>query len=95
MKETKIAKRKKKRSLIITTTLLIIVMVAFVFGMLKFVESMEKGFEARAKLNCADYFLEDVYEDLNFIQLCENEECQDYFNKNIEFSLEMAGECLK
>ena len=93
--ETKIAKRKKNSKLAVIIIILTIISVIFIFGMVKFFESVDNSLETRAKLNCADYFLDGINEDLKSIQLCESEECKNYFKENIGFNMEMFGECLK
>jgi len=92
MKETKIAKNSK---VIITIIILVIIGLGVIYGTLGLFRNMDEIFEARMKLNCADYFIFEAGDYFDLMQLCENEECKDYFKEKIEFNTKMVEECLE
>jgi hypothetical protein len=63
-------------------------MIAFA---LSFFEVVESG----AKIRCSSHFSDKAMESYNFLQVCNSQECVDFFTNQFKFYINASGECLK
>ena len=80
---------------VVFTILITVIVLSSMFGVVLLIRNVENSYEERFKLNCADYFIDDLHDLPNYYALCENDECRNYFKERINQTLENIGVCLE
>jgi len=73
------------------TTVIVVLILLFC----NLILSANQSFEAMEKLGCASYFINDMWNANDLMQLCNNDNCTAYFESKMEQDIKLAEECLK
>jgi len=86
---------KQKRKDMPFFIVIIIVVIGLIILFFTLYDTLSKGYEAKIKLNCFIYFTERMINSQDLLQLCQDKECEDYFVKQINGSMNLSLECLE
>ena len=84
-----------KKNKIVGLVFVIVITITIIWFSFRVIPLLDSLYKNKGKLNCADYFVEKINNDVDLLQLCQNKECVNYFESRIELNMGLAQKCLE